>query len=195
MKLRDAAALEETPEFSRKIRVVVDRADPSDRTTFFRDEEVAQRENLHIVREYWDMGGSGSHDVTKGDIDDVVSKWTGIPIAAVKEEESAKLLRMEEELHKRIVSQENAISAVARAIRRTRAGLKNPHRPVGSFLFLGPTGVSKTEVARSWPRSSSAPSAPHPLRHVRIHGEASVSSSSARPPATSARGGGQLPSA
>ena len=83
------------------------------------------------------------------DIDDVVSKWTGIPITAVKEEESAKLLRMEEELHKRIVSQENAISAVARAIRRTRAGLKNPHRPVGSFLFLGPTGVGKTEVARS----------------------------------------------
>ena len=87
--------------------------------------------------------------VTKGDIDDVVSKWTGIPITAVKEEESAKLLRMEEELHKRIVSQENAISAVARAIRRTRAGLKNPNRPVGSFLFLGPTGVGKTEVARS----------------------------------------------
>src|SRR5207245_4123127 len=73
VKLRDAAALEETPEFSRKIRVVVDRTDPLEKTTFFRDEEVAQRENLHIVREHWDMGGSGSHDVTKGDIDDVVS--------------------------------------------------------------------------------------------------------------------------
>ena len=149
VKLRDAAAHEETPEFSRKIRVVVDRSDPAAGSTFFRDEEVAQRENLQIVREHWDMGGAGAHEVTKADIDDVVSKWTGIPITAVKEEESAKLLRMEEELHRRIVSQENAISAVARAIRRTRAGLKNPHRPVGSFMFLGPTGVGKTEVARS----------------------------------------------
>jgi ATP-dependent Clp protease ATP-binding subunit ClpC len=149
VKLRDAAAHEDTPEFSRKIRVVVDRTDPAERSTIYRDEEVAQRENLQIVREHWDMGGAGAHDVTKADIDDVVSKWTGIPITAVKEEESAKLLRMEEELHRRIVSQENAISAVARAIRRTRAGLKNPHRPVGSFMFLGPTGVGKTEVARS----------------------------------------------
>ena len=95
------------------------------------------------------------------------------PSTAVKEEESAKLLRMEEELHRRIVSQENAISAVARAIRRTRAGLKNPNRPVGSFLFLGPTGVGKTEVARSLAAflfgSERTPGA---LRHVGVHGEA-----------------------
>jgi ATP-dependent Clp protease ATP-binding subunit ClpC len=149
VKLRDAAALENQPEMSRKIRVVVDRADAQERGGFFRDEDVAQRENLHIVREHWEMGGTGGHEVRKSDIDEVVSKWTGIPLTAIKEEESAKLLRMEEELHRRIVSQESAISAVARAIRRTRAGLKNPNRPVGSFLFLGPTGVGKTEVARS----------------------------------------------
>src|SRR6266496_841495 len=122
VKLRDAAVPEEVPEFSRKIRVVVDRSDALERGAFFRDEEVAQRENLHIVREHWDIGGRGEHEVTKADIDEVVSRWTGIPITAIKEEESEKLLRMEEELHKRIVSQESAISAVARAIRRTRAG-------------------------------------------------------------------------
>ncbi len=148
VKLRETTAALETPEISRTIRVVVDRGEPPP-GAFFRDEDLAQRENLQIVREHWDIAGQGQHVVTKADVDDVVSKWTGIPITAIKEEESTKLLRMEEELHKRIVSQENAISAVARAIRRTRAGLKNPHRPVGSFLFLGPTGVGKTEVARS----------------------------------------------
>jgi ATP-dependent Clp protease ATP-binding subunit ClpC len=87
--------------------------------------------------------------VNKQDIDDVIASWTGIPVASLQEEEMAKLLRIEAELHKRIVSQDSAISALSRAIRRSRAGLKNPQRPVGSFLFLGPTGVGKTEVARS----------------------------------------------
>ncbi|MFY9223013.1 MAG: ATP-dependent Clp protease ATP-binding subunit, partial [Blastocatellia bacterium] len=89
------------------------------------------------------------HVVTKDDIEDVIARWTGIPVSSLKEEEMKKLLRIETELHKRIVSQKKAISAVARAIRRSRAGLKSPFRPVGSFLFLGPTGVGKTEVARS----------------------------------------------
>ncbi len=88
-------------------------------------------------------------EITKHDIDSVIARWTGIPITALQEEEMAKLLRIEIELHQRIVSQTAAISALARAIRRSRAGLKNPNRPVGSFLFLGPTGVGKTEVARS----------------------------------------------
>jgi ATP-dependent Clp protease ATP-binding subunit ClpC len=88
-------------------------------------------------------------EVTKNDIEDVIARWTGIPITSLKEEETQKLLRIERELHLRVVSQRPAISALARAIRRSRAGLKNPQRPVGSFLFLGPTGVGKTEVARS----------------------------------------------
>jgi ATP-dependent Clp protease ATP-binding subunit ClpC len=87
-------------------------------------------------------------EVTRTDIEEVIARWTGIPIVSLKEEESKKLLRIEAELHKRVISQRPAISALARAIRRSRAGLKNPHRPVGSFLFLGPTGVGKTEVAR-----------------------------------------------
>ncbi len=88
-------------------------------------------------------------EVTRDDVDDVISRWTGVPVASVKLEEAKKLLSIETELHKRIVSQRPAISALARAIRRSRAGLKNPGKPVGSFLFLGPTGVGKTEVARS----------------------------------------------
>ncbi len=87
--------------------------------------------------------------VVKQDIDDVISRWTGIQVSSLQEEETSKLVRIEDELHNRIVSQNLAISALARAIRRSRAGLKNPNRPVGSFMFLGPTGVGKTEVARS----------------------------------------------
>ncbi len=90
-----------------------------------------------------------SAEVTREDIEEVIARWTGIPITSLKEGETQKLLRIESELHERVVSQRRAISALARAIRRSRAGLKNPLRPVGSFLFLGPTGVGKTEVARS----------------------------------------------
>jgi ATP-dependent Clp protease ATP-binding subunit ClpC len=88
-------------------------------------------------------------EVTKEDVEDVIARWTGIPITSIKQEESQKLLKIEGTLHQRIISQKPAISALARAIRRSRAGLKNPNKPVGSFLFLGPTGVGKTEVARS----------------------------------------------
>jgi ATP-dependent Clp protease ATP-binding subunit ClpC len=90
-----------------------------------------------------------SAQVTRDDVEEVIARWTGIPVTSLKEEETHKLLRIEVELHERIVSQRPAISALARAIRRSRAGLKNPLRPVGSFLFLGPTGVGKTEVARA----------------------------------------------
>ena len=89
-----------------------------------------------------------SVEVTKDDVDDVIARWTGVPVSSIKLEEAAKLLGIEEELHQRIISQRPAIKALARAIRRSRAGLKNPNKPVGSFLFLGPTGVGKTEAAR-----------------------------------------------
>ncbi len=88
-------------------------------------------------------------EVTRDDVEEVIARWTGIPVTSIKQEEAKKLLQIEFELHKRIISQRPAISALARAIRRSRAGLKNPNKPVGSFLFLGPTGVGKTEVARS----------------------------------------------
>jgi len=93
----------------------------------------------------------GSHQlqVTEGDITEILSSWTGIPVYQLTEEESEKLLRMEEELHRRIVSQDEAVVAISQAIRRTRAGLKDPRRPGGSFIFLGPSGVGKTELART----------------------------------------------
>ena len=87
--------------------------------------------------------------VTEEDIAAVVAQWTGIPVAKIAEEESATLLHLEEDLHKRVVGQDEAVTAVAKAVRRARAGLKDPKRPIGSFLFLGPTGVGKTELARA----------------------------------------------
>ncbi len=88
-------------------------------------------------------------EVTDEDIAAVVSKWTGIPVSKMLESEMQKLLRLEEELRRRVVGQEDALGAVANAIRRSRAGLGDERRPIGSFLFLGPTGVGKTELARA----------------------------------------------
>ena len=86
--------------------------------------------------------------VVEEDIAFVVSRWTGIPVSKIEEKESKRLLRMEEELRKKVVGQDNAIGAIAKAVRRSRAGVKDPRRPIGSFIFLGPTGVGKTELAR-----------------------------------------------
>src|SRR4030067_1101843 len=88
-------------------------------------------------------------EVTEEDIAEIVSSWTGIPIFSLKEGEAQKLLRMEEELHKRIIGQDEPIISISKAIRRARAGMKSPKRPIGSFIFLGPTGVGKTELART----------------------------------------------
>jgi len=113
------------------------------------DEEVMLRQKLEELQRKSEGEKDLILEVGKAEIEEVISKWTGIPLTLVEKEEMEKLLRMEDHLHERIVGQSEAISALSRAIRRSRAGLKNPLRPVGSFVFLGPTGVGKTEVARS----------------------------------------------
>jgi ATP-dependent Clp protease ATP-binding subunit ClpC len=113
-----------------------------------KEEQLAAQKDVDEYRSRWKVDFDFPATVNREDIEQVVSRWTGVPVSEIKEEEMNKLLRMEEELHKHIISQTDAISALARAIRRGRAGLKSPNRPVGSFLFLGPTGVGKTEVAK-----------------------------------------------
>ena len=112
-------------------------------------------------------------EVDEESIAEVLSIWTGIPVYKLTEEETAKLLRMEDELHKRVIGQEDAIKAVSQAIRRTRAGLKDPKRPSGSFIFLGPSGVGKTELAKTLAEFLFGDEqCADPARHVRVHGEA-----------------------
>ena len=111
-----------------------------------RDEEQRLREEIEAKRQ---ETGKTDRCVAEKDVAEVVSQWTGIPLAAVTEDESRRLLRMEETLHGRVVGQDEAVAAVARAIRRGRVGLGDPKRPIGSFLFLGPTGVGKTELCRA----------------------------------------------
>jgi ATP-dependent Clp protease ATP-binding subunit ClpC len=115
-----------------------------------RDKEQKLREELETTRNRWrqDQGKTDSA-VTAEDVADVVANWTGIPVVKLAEEETERLLKMEEILHSRVIGQEEAVVSVARAIRRARAGLKDPKRPIGSFIFLGPTGVGKTELARA----------------------------------------------
>ncbi|MEO0019325.1 MAG: ATP-dependent Clp protease ATP-binding subunit [candidate division WOR-3 bacterium] len=112
-----------------------------------RDEQKKLTEYLKRKRKEWEKKGSFPV-VTEEDIAYVVSSWTSVPLAKLEEKESTRLLRMEEELKQWIVGQDDAITAVAKAIRRSRAGVKDPRRPIGSFIFLGPTGVGKTELAR-----------------------------------------------
>jgi ATP-dependent Clp protease ATP-binding subunit ClpC len=155
VKLRQSSLPEEMIDVQKRIKFVVHRMENAianhefEKARFYSDEERKERENLRQLREKYNIDETAMGVVTKEDIEEVVSRWTGVPVTAIKEEEMSKLLRIEEELHKRVISQDRAISALARAIRRSRAGLKAPGRPVGSFLFLGPTGVGKTEVARS----------------------------------------------
>ena len=155
VKLRQTSLPEEITEVQKRIKFIVHRMENAianhefEKARFYSDEERKERENLRALRDKYHLDDSTAGIVSRDDIEDVVSRWTGVPVTSIKEEETQKLLRVEGELHKRVISQDKAISALSRAIRRSRAGLKSPNRPIGSFLFLGPTGVGKTEVART----------------------------------------------
>src|SRR3712207_212158 len=118
-----------------------------------RDSERKLAQRRRDLEKSWregdDDGGGSQASIGENEIAEIVSMWTGIPVKKMTEEETAKLLKMEEELHNRVVGQNEAIKAVSRSIRRTFAGIKDPNRPSGSFVFLGPTGVGKTELART----------------------------------------------
>jgi ATP-dependent Clp protease ATP-binding subunit ClpC len=115
-----------------------------------RDKEQKLREELDLTKNEWkEKQGRTDSEVTPEDIAQIVASWTGIPVSQLKEEETERLLKMESILHERVIGQDEAVKSVSRAIRRARAGLKDPKRPMGSFIFLGPTGVGKTELARA----------------------------------------------
>jgi ATP-dependent Clp protease ATP-binding subunit ClpC len=121
-----------------------------EKAAFLRDQERAAREELERKMKEWNQTKDRIRpEVTEVEIANIVSQWTGIPIVRLEEKESEKLLKIEEELHKRVIGQDEAITAIAHAIRRSRAGIKDPRRPIGSFIFLGPTGVGKTLLARA----------------------------------------------
>ena len=155
VKLRQTTLPSEVADIQKRIKFIVHRMENAiqnhefEKARFYSDEERKERENLRQLREQYNLDDTSTGVVGKDDIEDVVARWTGVPMTSIREEEISKLLRIEEELHKRIVSQDKALGALSRAIRRSRAGLKSPKRPSGSFLFLGPTGVGKTEVARA----------------------------------------------
>ncbi len=116
----------------------------------FRDQERVLLEEMRDLEETWKVPKSSNPiQVTEEEVAHIVSTWTGIPVMRLTEEETAKLLKMEDEIHKRVIGQDEAVKAISRAIRRTRSGLKDPRRPAGSFIFLGPSGVGKTELAKA----------------------------------------------
>jgi len=115
-----------------------------------RDEEKIKKEELEKLKSEWKTNNNINTDkVSEEDIADIVSEWTGIPVKKLSDDEGQRLLKLEETLHERVVGQEEAVKSVARAIRRSRTGLKDPKRPIGSFIFLGPTGVGKTELSKT----------------------------------------------
>ena len=145
----DVKALEDRLNTVKKEKEAAVTAQDFEKAAELRDEEQTLLKEIDDKKSIAKEKSDQKLIVTEEDIAAVVAQWTGIPVAKIAEEESATLLHLEEELHKRVVGQDEAVTAVAKAVRRARAGLKDPKRPIGSFLFLGPTGVGKTELARA----------------------------------------------
>ncbi len=142
--------LEEEIETTRREKESSIEAQEFEKAANLRDTERQLTTRKRQLEDEWAEGEEGDRpDVGEEEIADIVSMWTGIPVFKLTEAETKKLIRMEEELHKRVIGQEVAITAVSKAIRRSRAGIKDPKRPAGSFIFLGPSGVGKTELART----------------------------------------------
>ncbi len=144
---KESEEIDKKIERVKKLKEEAVRRQEFEKAAELRDEQKRLTELLKKKRKEWEKSGNFPV-VTPEDIAQVTSMWTGIPLSRIEESESQKLLKMEEELKKRIVGQDEAIEVIARAIRRSRAGVKDPRRPIGSFIFLGPTGVGKTELAR-----------------------------------------------
>jgi ATP-dependent Clp protease ATP-binding subunit ClpC len=142
--------LEEEIETTRRNKEAAIEAQEFEKAANLRDAERRLTQRKRELEEQWEAGESGERpSIGEEEIADIVSMWTGIPVFKLTEAETAKLMRMEEELHKRVIGQHAAVEVISKAIRRSRAGLKDPKRPTGSFIFLGPSGVGKTELART----------------------------------------------
>ncbi|MBN8253750.1 ATP-dependent protease ATP-binding subunit ClpC [Priestia flexa] len=156
VRLRSFTTPPNLKELEQKLESIRNEKDASvqsqefEKAASLRDTEQRLREELEETKKAWKQEqGKENSAVTVEDIAMVVSSWTGVPVSKLAQEESERLLNMEEILHSRVIGQEEAVKAVAKAVRRARAGLKDPKRPIGSFIFLGPTGVGKTELARA----------------------------------------------
>ena len=156
VRLRSFTAPPDVKEQEERLKALKNEKDEAiahqdfEKAASLRDEERKLRELIAEKRSAWDSRRSSTHEmVTEEDIAQIVASWTGIPVKKMTEADSERLMHMEEILHQRVVGQEEAISAVSRALRRARAGLQDPKRPIGSFIFLGPTGVGKTELCRA----------------------------------------------
>jgi len=143
-------SIEANVESLRKEKEAYIKSQDFEKAASLRDQERVARQELERLNKEWSQAKDKMRpEVTGEDIAKILAQWTGIPIFRLEEKESEKLLKIEEELHKRVVGQNEAIEAIAHAVRRSRAGIKDPKRPIGSFVFLGPTGVGKTLLARA----------------------------------------------